>query len=295
MPEDQQQDVERAFLTVVVSPILLNSCHLFLYGLYIFIFRSAISALRKRPQSAERRFHILSLNLLFILATVNVPIRLACDILFYKISFWEWEKLELPDRDYELWFKCRLLADAVMVFRLFVIWGYRKIYAVVPMAAFLLVDVLAGLCAAVSELQLEESNMLAIVANAALSANGGLNLILTALIAMRIWREAHKNKCFIEGKLSMKRTNTIIAIVLESGILYAITVVAYVITWFFPKSGFYVDLNGIMVQVAGIAPTLIVARAISRRTGGHAFRDSEENDVVVDINVVTPTREMRRP
>ncbi|KAF9257016.1 hypothetical protein L218DRAFT_1006651 [Marasmius fiardii PR-910] len=294
MPEDQQdlhfpeylaQDV---FRDIVITPILINSCHLFLYGLYIFIFRVAISALKERPHSPERRFHVISLNTLFILATVNVPFRLAVDIFFCKLVFWKWEGLGFLEYVLTVvpgYHKDRSICDLSVswVFRFFVIWGYRKIYVVIPMMAFVLVDVVGVLCAAISASQ--ASLTATIIADTAVGINAFLNIVLTVLIAVRIWRETHRNADLIGGLWSTKKINTIIAVVLESGILYAIVVIAFIVCNSLPKGPV---LNGIVVQVAGIAPTLIVARANSHRR--RADNDKSLDEIVVgqrDVDVTT--------
>ncbi|KAF9256087.1 hypothetical protein L218DRAFT_1007831 [Marasmius fiardii PR-910] len=296
MPQDQQElhhpqyPVELMFRDAIVVPILVNSSQLFLYGLYIFIFRIAIMALKKRPRSRECRFHIVALNLLFILATVDVPLRLVGVIFYYKLVFWEWlEGLEITEKDSTVVLVFNLLADSVMVFRFFVIWGYRRIYAIIPMAGFILVDVLAVSSAVI--LAINESTTATIIANAALGGNGFLNLTLTVLIAVKIWWEAHKIGSLM-GSNGLKRgTNTIIAIVLESGILYAMGNIIFIICNFFPVTPLLVDLGGILVQVAGIAPTLIVARANSRRRADRDVRNSEEGEVGTEgSNVITLTQ-----
>ncbi|KAF9257017.1 hypothetical protein L218DRAFT_991208 [Marasmius fiardii PR-910] len=318
---DQQQHPENTvghlFQNVIYIPIMINSCQLFLYGLYIPIFRSAITALKKRSQSPESRFHIVSLYLLFILVTVNVPFTLACDILSSKLFLLEWESFEVTKRDlnpviglkvigenvltnllqitricqYVILTSVFFIADSVMVFRFFVIWGYRRIYMAVPIVIFALIDVLGGSTAIITELFLyvkpSEVKTLAIITNTAMSVNGFLNLMLTLLIAARIWLETHRNADLMRNKWPTRGINTIIAILLESGIIYAVTLVASVITWAFPSNGTQVDLGGVMIQVAGIAPTLIVARANANRRRNQIFTNSNEVNTG-DADVVTP-------
>ncbi|KAF9259204.1 hypothetical protein L218DRAFT_947756 [Marasmius fiardii PR-910] len=269
--------VVHTFRNVFVNPIIIHSCQFFLYGVYIFIFRDAMKALKRRPHpwSPECRFHIYSLILLFILATVDIPVKLTRDVFFWKCVFWKWEGLGLSEAHTRVLLGCQflqygiillvgLIADAVMVFRFFVIWGYRKIYVVVPMVGFVLID--------------------------GLGANGILNLTLTVLIAVRIWWNSRKIKSQI-GKWSTKGTNTIIAIVLESGIVYAIVQIAYVISNFFPL--LRIDLNGVLVQAAvGSTMHERVVRANSRLRESHLDvpREEEETTRHTRNNVITLTQ-----
>ncbi|KAF9256086.1 hypothetical protein L218DRAFT_950281 [Marasmius fiardii PR-910] len=280
--------VQQEFLNVFVNPIMLNSCQLFLYGLYIFIFRAAIAALKRRshPRSPECRFHIHSLRLLFILATVDIPTRLVGDVLWWKLMLWQWEGLDISRGHIRAWLSCQLIADTVMAFRFFVIWGYRKAYAVVPMVGFVLSDVITASFAAIATVN--KSKRAVIIANVALGVHGILNIMLTILTAARIWWDSHKISRQI-GKWSTKTTNTIITIVMESGVLYAIPLMAYVITNFFPTRR--IDLSSIVLQIAAIAPTLIVARANARRCETQHDLPSEEGEMArARDNIITLTQ-----
>ncbi|KAF9256085.1 hypothetical protein L218DRAFT_1007830 [Marasmius fiardii PR-910] len=153
------------------------------------------------------------------------------------------------------------------------------------MAGFVLIDVISASFALISVIN--GSNKAAIVANAGLGANGILNITLTVLIAARIWWDSRKISRHM-GKWSTKGTNTIISIVLESGILYAVPLMAYVITNYFPD--LRVDLNVVLIQVAGIAPTLIVARANARRRESdydHSREEEESGHVGDNIIILT--------
>ncbi|KAF9254105.1 hypothetical protein L218DRAFT_1055466 [Marasmius fiardii PR-910] len=173
------------------------------------------------------------------------------------------------------------------VLRLFVIWGYRRVYMILPMTVFFLVDALAVVFGIVSVTK--GSNMAWIISNVALGGNGFLNLMLTVLIGARLWWKTHKIGGFIGGQESAKGidANVIITIVLESGILYAIFLITYVILDFLPKNLPRTTLNGALVQAAGIAPTLIVARAISLRCGDHDFQTSNVRGGGVDVVSLT--------
>ncbi|KAF9254788.1 hypothetical protein L218DRAFT_1009292 [Marasmius fiardii PR-910] len=77
------------FRRAVVNPFIISAVTLFLYGLYIFLFRIGFDILRKRKKSWERLFHQVSLASLFILASIGVPLGIGYDILVVAISFWD--------------------------------------------------------------------------------------------------------------------------------------------------------------------------------------------------------------
>ncbi|KAI3601622.1 hypothetical protein WG66_003057 [Moniliophthora roreri] len=103
-------------------------------------------------------------------------------------------------------------------------------------------------------------------------AEMGVNIILTLLTAGRIWwisREARKHM----GPAIKTKYNTIVAIILESGILYPIFLATYVVYTLLldPDAGGSIPFQLFIVtyQVAGIAPTLIIIRAARGKTVEH--------------------------
>ncbi|EEB95138.1 hypothetical protein MPER_05941 [Moniliophthora perniciosa FA553] len=100
----------------------------------------------------------------------------------------------------------------------------------------------------------------------------GVNIILTLLTASRIWwisREARKHM----GPAIKTKYNTIVVIILESGILYPIFVTTGVIFNLLADPDSYgsapFSFSIVRSQVAGIAPTLIIIRAARGKTFEH--------------------------
>jgi len=80
----------------------------------------------------------------------------------------------------------------------------------------------------------------------------GLNLLVTILMAGRIWWIARKARSILGPRLSSKY-NTMIAIIVESGVIYSIYVVLDVVfTNLILQAG--------LAQVVGIVPTLIIVQ-----------------------------------
>ncbi|KAA1472290.1 hypothetical protein DENSPDRAFT_171815 [Dentipellis sp. KUC8613] len=91
------------------------------------------------------------------------------------------------------------------------------------------------------------------------------SLITTSLIASRIWfttREFEK----VVGKRQSSGSRHAIALVVESGALYAAVLLIVVITWYTSPTNIVIPQNA-MHQVLGIAPTLIFVRVGL----GHSF------------------------
>ncbi|ESK92636.1 hypothetical protein Moror_16054 [Moniliophthora roreri MCA 2997] len=103
-------------------------------------------------------------------------------------------------------------------------------------------------------------------------ADMSVNFILTLLTAGRIWwisREARKHL----GPAIKTKYNTIVAIILESGILYPIFLITYVVYTFVldpeVQGSIPFQLFLVTYQVAGIAPTLIIIWAARGKTIEH--------------------------
>ncbi|KAI0054803.1 hypothetical protein BV25DRAFT_1922360 [Artomyces pyxidatus] len=87
----------------------------------------------------------------------------------------------------------------------------------------------------------------------------GTNIVATSLIAYKAWQ----HRTFIRDNLSQSNTATkvenVLGLLVESGIIYCIVWIFYLLAAFrlFTAVGFEV-INGIMVQISGIYPTMII-------------------------------------
>uniref|UniRef100_A0A0W0GAL5 G protein-coupled receptor n=1 Tax=Moniliophthora roreri TaxID=221103 RepID=A0A0W0GAL5_MONRR len=173
------------------------------------------------------------------------------------------------------------MADLMLLHRCYVIWGSSKwiafpfIFMVVSLAisdtvasAFIIIGVSNTADPAKYQLYLLGCT----IDTAFWLAEMGINIALTLLTASRIWwisREARKHM----GSAIKTKYNMIIAIILESGILYPTFLTTAIIYTLLLDPGaqgsspfsFFV----ITYQVAGIAPTLIIIRAAGGKTVEH--------------------------
>ncbi|KAJ8093957.1 hypothetical protein PM082_009840 [Marasmius tenuissimus] len=266
----------RTFRLVVVTPALIP-INLFLYAIYIFLFHKVLSILKSRIPSADLRFHKITLILLFVLASVSVPIALVDGLVNAADALWTYEGVELSAHMRDVIDNldiCRYLmllvmgfaGDSIMIFRCYVLWGYKKRYVVGPLVVLLLIDLVA---IATSILALESrSQILGVVSNGCLVANGVFNLILASMIAGRLFWISRKRRNILEEAM-VKRFNNIMSILLESGFLLVVAMVVDFVGNSLPDE--YVFQAGfVLIQMAGIAPTLIVVRANACRDGCEA-------------------------
>ncbi|KAJ8093958.1 hypothetical protein PM082_009841 [Marasmius tenuissimus] len=292
----------RIFRLVFVTPLLVNSVNLFLYAIYIFLFRRALSILKSRNSFPELRFYRIILVLLFALASIGVPISLVDDLISAAEILWAYEGVELPARsrdvvdDLDICRYCILLvmalaADSIMIFRCYVLWGYKKRYVVGPLVGLILIDLTAVITGALS---LSGPRILKVMGNGCLAANGVLNLILASMIAARLLWVSRLRGNSLE-KATVRRLNSIVSILLESGFLIVIAMAVDVVGNLLPvEYGF--DAGSVLIQVAGIAPTLVVIRTNEYRgdseagvnihvQNGNTTGDLESRPELVDLQV----------
>ncbi|KAJ8093961.1 hypothetical protein PM082_009844 [Marasmius tenuissimus] len=274
------QTLTSIFRLVVVTPILISSIHLFLYAIYICLFRRVLSILKARDPSADLRFHQITLILLFVLASVSVPICLVDDIMSMADSLWTYEGVEFSERirdvidgldicRYCIFLAMAIAGDSIMVFRCYVLWGYKKRYVVGPLVGLILVDLTAIVTGVLS---INGSRTLKLVGNGCLAANGVLNFILASMIAGRLFWVLRTRRDWLE-EATARRFKNIVSIILGSGFLLVVAMAVDVVGNLLPDESYF-DLGSVLIQMAGIAPTLIVVRANTYRDGSEAGVDS---------------------
>ncbi|KIK50665.1 hypothetical protein GYMLUDRAFT_252765 [Collybiopsis luxurians FD-317 M1] len=109
-------------------------------------------------------------------------------------------------------------------------------------------------------------------------ANAALNLLFTLMIAGRIWWVAVRtSKSFGRDGIINKEYKHIIAILLECGIIYPITLIAQAATQGnLSKIVIPVNLSATVILVSGIAPTLIILRTCLGRSISQKVIDSQK-------------------
>ncbi|KAG7087020.1 hypothetical protein E1B28_012999 [Marasmius oreades] len=270
----------KIFRVTVLSPFLVTAFHFFLYGLYVPLFRNALVLLKNQPPSRSRWFHQISLITLFIFSSVAVPLGIAYEILHVAVAYYT--STEMLYRTLIILQICRYIImlimgftiDTILVFRCIVVFGFRRKRSVAALVI--------GLCIIIDTCALsfsiwteaaflgkigEESflgfSIQQYVSNVFLGLNALVNLSLTSTLAGRIWWMARRNRNLRQAwekdpanDLS-ERLNTVVAILLESGLLYIIGLAIFIIG---NIAGGHFDTGSVMIQIGGIIPTLIIVR-----------------------------------
>ncbi|KAJ7735866.1 hypothetical protein DFH07DRAFT_967056 [Mycena maculata] len=156
-----------------------------------------------------------------------------------------------------------LVTDLLFLYRCYIIWGSRKTVLILP-GICMLATAVVGCISAVDG----DALSAAVFTTPYITATG-TNVILMCLTAGRIWYKK-REALSVNGNTFRTRYSTAIAMILESGAIYCLSIILFVIAQYFvahgPSSGsqstsvFFGVTAGLWSQIVNIAPTLILVR-----------------------------------
>ncbi|KAJ7754378.1 hypothetical protein DFH07DRAFT_959827 [Mycena maculata] len=153
-----------------------------------------------------------------------------------------------------------LVADSLFTYRCFVVWGSNIRVVILPMVMVFTTTLLGYLCAYQDDYS---SSGPYIDFRVAFLMSVLTNVVLMALTAGRIWW-VRRDASVLAYSAGVRRYNTVIAIILESGAIYCVCVIFYVIVVSVLNPGDFTPLvdifRGSVPQIMNIAPTLIIVR-----------------------------------
>ncbi|KAJ7206592.1 hypothetical protein GGX14DRAFT_637664 [Mycena pura] len=178
-----------------------------------------------------------------------------------------------------------LVTDLLFLFRCYIIWGSRKRILVLPgilIVANMVVGCIAGLEWHYGLITLSSY----VDPRVPVGMAGATNVLLTCLTAGRIWYIRRKVQTLTGWQASQKRYNTASAIILESGVLYTLCVITYIISCSVKiASPFGTIFQGVawgLVQLGvNIVPTFILVRVGM----GRSTENSPSGSVTLDRNI----------
>ncbi|KAG7096197.1 hypothetical protein E1B28_003647 [Marasmius oreades] len=291
---DSKSGETHVFLVWVVSSFIITAFHFILYGLYIPLFRTSLILMRKRPPSRAQTFHKIALIVLFTLASAAVPLGLAFDIHRAALAFYSdpnpyyRTQIDIQIARYVIIYIMMLFIDSILIFRCFVIFGYRKKkYALAVVIGLVFIFNMLGTVFSIwTEIEFRRRpafshfvNIPQYLANGFLGILALINFVLTTLLATRIWWLLRKNREIQSMRGNepsssyMKGLSTVVAILLESGIIYLVMYVVFIVGNL-AKDSF--DLGSMMIQIGGITPTLIFVR-VNMNGRPSEFEEADED------------------
>ncbi|KAJ3873700.1 hypothetical protein F5051DRAFT_455798 [Lentinula edodes] len=274
-------DLGKVVFGVTEPTFIMEMFVLLFYGIYTMLF--GLYVYLQIHQRGQQRYYQISLLLLYLLATMAVVVSIliekqmtlfTLDLTFtddlsdplVASHFISYANLTVAAEG--IYVAANIIADALLLYRCYVVWGSKKYVIAGPIVISLVNTVIAIVSAALVKNNagrllktagVENASLQAadIISYAFLSVNLFTNLMLTGLIAGRIWWIARDTRRSLGiDNSSDKSIGGIAAMVLDSGLLYP---VALVIGLALTVPG-TVDVQAILTLIVGIAPTLIMVR-----------------------------------
>ncbi|KAF9061718.1 hypothetical protein BDP27DRAFT_1428643 [Rhodocollybia butyracea] len=270
------------------------------YGAYIIlgsIYVSLQLQQRKVDKKFQHPFYPVSLLVLFVLATGGIIVSV------YDVEniIQEFILLEFTSQDPNarlenlvnyrtatkvLYGTANSVADGILVYRCYHVWNGKIWIPLIPAVLSVVNAAISYAATATIKIGADElfatgqSNEVNIgdrLDYIFLGVNVFNNLLLTGLIAGRMWwsNRVHSRLLGIDGQ--DKRLNAIVSMFVESGTLYPIALVVCLII---QVKGSVATMHPILLQIVGIAPTLIMVRTSLglSASGGSPHRSEAERE-----------------
>ncbi|KAJ3712691.1 hypothetical protein C8R42DRAFT_727850 [Lentinula raphanica] len=281
----------RPSMNSLIFQFLFYGIYLILLGIYLSLQRQQ----RLQNRSFQHPFYPISLLVLFVLATAGIIVSVydVENVIqeFIVVGFTE---LSPESRQEDLvsyrtaigalYATANWVADLILVYRCYHVWNGMLWVSLIPA---ILSVVNAGISyAAVATIQIGSDELFATGQSSEVLTGDNLNyvflginifnnLLLTGLIAGRIWwlNRIHTRLLGVGGK--DQRLNAIASMFVESGTLYPI---ALIICLIIQVKGSPATMDPILLQIVGIVPTLIMVRTslgLGVEGGTPAQRDEE--------------------
>ncbi|KAJ7252367.1 hypothetical protein B0H12DRAFT_1233900 [Mycena haematopus] len=211
----------------------------FFYGIYLVLFCICVYILLNRPHNLGNTILLVTAIALFTLATVQAVINLvlgAADIDNIDIPY-----DQLVSGNSLVYAVNNFIADGLVVYRCYAVWNKNIFVTILPILMLIAVTVLGVIWGF-------DANFISYPFFALSLAT---NVLVTILTAGRIWWISRHSRAYL--KTTEKRV--------ESGMLYSATVLAYMVVISIPSVSILGEpIFQMLVQIMGIAPTLIIVR-----------------------------------
>jgi len=281
--------------TALLAPIISFGLALAIFGFYVFLFSLSTYFLYKGKSLFHRRIHIIWTTSIFLIGTLGALINAASGIQdavviytalrtqnfdpFFAYVTANETQTAITGVTYTFLIVANCIADAVLIHRIYLVWGSNKWVVALPIVSSCAAN-LFGLSGAV--MRTKGFSNSGIPSNFTLElrgvdylidfyyTNAAINSLLTLLIASRIWWVGRQTAIIFsngENRDINRKYKTIVAVLLECGIIYPISLIAHAATEANAAvMAFPINLTPTVIQLAGIAPMLILLRTCLGRS-----------------------------
>jgi len=221
----------------------------FFYGIYLVLFCICVYILVHRPRNLANTILLMTAIVLFSLATVQAVINLvlgAADIDNIQVPYYQ-----LVDATSVVYSVNNFVADGLVIYRCYAVWNNNVWVTILPILMLIAVTVLG----------IDGSFDVELSAYPFLALTLATNVLVTILTAGRIWWIYRYSRTYLK-KAERRRYASAMEILIESGMLYSATVLTYMIVISIPSVSILGEpIFQMLIQIMGIAPTLIIVRA----------------------------------
>jgi len=264
-------------------------------GFYVLLFSLSTYFLYKSKTVYNRRLHLFWTIAVFVISTFGALMNVSSGIQdavviytamrsqdfnpFFAYVMQNEMQTAITGITYSCLIIANCIADSVLIHRIYLVWGSKIWIIIFPILSSLVANTF-GLAGAV--MRIKGTSNSGIASNFALEekginyligfyfTNAAVNFMLTLLIAGRIWWVGRRTwVSFGTGENCMisKKYKTIIAVLIECGIIYPISLISHAAAELNQeKLAVPINLTPTVIQLAGIAPTLILVRTCLGRS-----------------------------
>ncbi|KAJ7142773.1 hypothetical protein C8R44DRAFT_761080 [Mycena epipterygia] len=261
------------FVTDLISETVtawsIAAAEVFFYGAYLVMFGFYLHVLRTHG-TTQHRFLTLSTISLFVLGTAHFALELVITSFHTRLLLVTEDfpvstdhadhakiYVSLTYATTTVYVASNVIADGIFIFRCYAIWNFRRTIIILPTILTLCV---AGFGCANLILAVPNSLELSMLFVTSVAISLFTTFVLMGLTIGRIWWLARAARHAMGRKVA-DRYYTICAMILESGALYFISGICFIVVGcIHPLSSSAILSGPIIGQVVGIAPTIIAVR-----------------------------------
>ncbi|KAJ7272281.1 hypothetical protein C8J57DRAFT_279925 [Mycena rebaudengoi] len=246
---------------------------MFLYAFYVVLFLYSIHTLRRRSPAA-RQVLLVAAWIMFLLGTCGALIAIisasvAMRMIYLLVQGSTKTSVHLINVYHALALTQdvilainNLVTDLVFLYRCYVIWGSHRKIIVLP-AILILATVAVGCISGLGYYGIIKLGV-SVDPRVPFSMGAATNVLLMCLTAGRIWYIRREDK-IATGQRFRKQYDTAVAIIMESGLLYCVCAIIYVISATLNTGTafgtIFIGVGWGLVQLGvNIVPTLILVR-----------------------------------
>ncbi|KAL0564957.1 hypothetical protein V5O48_017077 [Marasmius crinis-equi] len=241
--EDRPALLRNYRVSLVILPVLEIMIPVFLYGLYTVLYGICMMILRRKKTRYHSRY-MIAMSSLYVLATVGMVLTIVSVVgygyanlnavmVLREIDFFSPSFPPTMRAFFCVYVLSNFLAHGILISRCYVVWGHRLRIIIFPAVLSIACNA-AGLVTAATVEQFRPTGSYSVFS---LRAAGGtplvvafittdlfINLLLTAMLAGRIFTITRTTRAIL-GKNVRSMYYSIVIIILESGMLYPVTLI----------------------------------------------------------------------